>query len=1228
MRIKHLFLLGLFTMSIYSVNGQDLKPIISKAKFQDTSEPLRDKTSAFHNDAVQKWKDGLVKNYLGYKDYINFDTKKTDKKSVQTTNSTKGTAIPIIDFDGTHNLSGVAPPDTDGDVGPNHYVQMVNSKLQIFDKNGTSLYGPVDNSTIWDGFNGSWTGTNDGDPIVLYDQQADRWFLSQFAVNTGDGTQWLLLAVSTTADPTGSYHRYAFQFTNMPDYPHFGIWPDGYYVSVNQFTTKKGTRAWAGAGVAAFERDEMLTGGTAKMVFFDMGTSYGNLLPADCDGVFPASGTPNYFTYFNDDAWGGIDELEVWKFNVDWANTANSTFTVMNSMPVSSFDSDINGSTVSYSRDNLSQPGTSQKLHAMTDRLMYRLQFRDFGTHQSMVACHTIDVGGERAGMRWYEMRRTSGNWSKYQEGTYAPADGDNRWMGSIAMNGNGDIALGYTVVGTSTYPSIRYTGRLASDPLNTMTITETEIIASTSSQTGVNRWGDYSCMSVDPTNDLTFWYTQEYTSGGWNWRTRIASFSLEDFGDPTISATAVSTTQIDLNWTKNVDGDDVMVVWSPNGTFGTPVDGNSYSAGNTISGGGTVLYVGAGTSYNHTALTSGTTYYYKAFSLTNSNPDYSPGVTTSAKTLKDAIFYDGFETDKGWTMNGEWERGAPQGLGGDYGNPDPSSAFNGSNILGLDLLGQGSYQGDYESSLADHAEYTISPVIDCSNYTDVEIEFQRWLGVESNTYDHAYIDISTNGGTSWTEIWANGSSTLNGGSWEETTYDISAYADGQATVQFRFSMGTSDGSWQFCGWNIDEFYVFGTPTGPIVPVATVSATSGCNTGSVTVSSNQSGTQTFYLRNNSGGALQDWTGDATSHDFTGLSNGNYRGQVMFGTETSALSSAVTLTNLTDPVAPTSVSATETSICSGTSTTLSYTGGSGTTFTWHEGVCLGGTVGTGNNVSVSPTTTTTYYGSWENTCGTSSCESVTITVNNEISANAGADQMVCTNTTTISANDPAPGVGTWTVMSGAATITDINSNNTTITITNSPVILRWTIVNGACSSYDDVTITMNLPVSVTTQPQSVNATVGDNVSFNVAADNVDTYQWQKDGSDISGATNNTYSISNVQTTDAGNYTVDLTGVCGTVSSDIAVLAVSVSIEDLSNYGINIYPNPSNGMFYIELAKSISKANVSILDMTGKLIYTNKLNSNLNEIDLSSQAKGIYFIKFNISDETLISKLILK
>ncbi|MBN2891176.1 MAG: hypothetical protein JXL97_04845 [Bacteroidales bacterium] len=202
--MKKVFLLCILSIfaGIYSIQGQDLVPVVKKATFYDLSMPLRDMAPAEHNDAVKTWKDGVVENEFGFKEVVNFKANGTDPKTVQIINGGKGTSTPIIDFDGTDNILGYAPPDTDGDVGPNHYVQMVNCNLQVFDKSGNSVYGPVDNSTIWSGFNGSWTGTNDGDPVVLYDQVADRWFVSQFAVNTGDGSQWLLLAVSTTADPT------------------------------------------------------------------------------------------------------------------------------------------------------------------------------------------------------------------------------------------------------------------------------------------------------------------------------------------------------------------------------------------------------------------------------------------------------------------------------------------------------------------------------------------------------------------------------------------------------------------------------------------------------------------------------------------------------------------------------------------------------------------------------------------------------------------------------------------------------------------------------------------------------------------------------------------------------------------------------------------------------------------------------------------------------------------
>jgi PKD repeat protein len=396
-------------------------------------------------------------------------------------------------------------------------MQMVNLAFAIYDKSGNLLYGPADNSTIWSGFVGSWTGTNDGDPIVLYDEQADRWMASQFAVNTSDGTQWMLVAISESPDPTGSWHRYAFEFTYMPDYPKFGIWPDGYYLSVNQFQKSGSNYYWQGAGACVLNRDKMIAGdASAEMQFFDLGTNYGSLLPADFDGSTPPpDGAPGYFTAVE----SGV--LQIWELDVDWTNTSSSTITKLSDISVSSF---------STSGFTINQPGTTTTLDDLADRLMYRLQYRNFGGYQAMVTNHTVNNGGGQAAVRWYELRKTGTSWSLYQEGTYSP-DSDHRWMGSIAMNANGDIGLGYSVSSSSTYPSIRFTGRNNGDPLGQMTIDETTIFNGTSSQSGVSRWGDYSMMSVDPDNDLTFWFTTEYTSGSWNWRTRIASFDIAPIG-------------------------------------------------------------------------------------------------------------------------------------------------------------------------------------------------------------------------------------------------------------------------------------------------------------------------------------------------------------------------------------------------------------------------------------------------------------------------------------------------------------------------------------------------------------------------------------------------------------------------------------------------------------------------------------------------------------------------
>jgi hypothetical protein len=475
----------------------------------------------------RSWKDGIIANKSMGEDWKNMEADIpadfTDPVLQRNYSSSREVTGPVVNHDGVGNVNGVYPPDTDGDVGPNHYFQMINLSFAIWDKQGNQLYGPVDNSTLWNGFIGPWTGTNDGDPIVLYDELADRWMASQFAINTSNGTYWQLVAVSATPDPLGSYHRYAFQMPAFNDYPKMSVWPDAYYATFNMFGS------YTRVGVAAFERDSMLVGSPdAQMVYYNQPSGTFSMLPADFDGTPPPAGSPCYFAHLRTYS---SQNLEIYEFDVDWQNPTSSSFMQIATLQPASFNPNLNG---------IPQPGTSTRLDDLAMMIMFRLQYRNFGTYETLVTNHTVNAGSGRAGIRWYELRKESGSWSIFQQGTYAPPDGENRWMGSVAMNGNGDIALGFSKASSVTYPSVFYVGRRADAPLGEMSITETGIVSGTGSQSGIDRWGDYSCLSVDPSDDTTFWFTTEYQKAGW--KTRIASFNFGPILPPQIYAGADTT--------------------------------------------------------------------------------------------------------------------------------------------------------------------------------------------------------------------------------------------------------------------------------------------------------------------------------------------------------------------------------------------------------------------------------------------------------------------------------------------------------------------------------------------------------------------------------------------------------------------------------------------------------------------------------------------------------------
>ncbi len=432
---------------------------------------------------------------------------------------------PGLGFDGVglpNYAVNAAPPDTNGAAGANQYVQWVNEDFAVFDKvTGSIVYGPAAGNTLWKGFGGPCEQFNDGDPIAQYDKAANRWVLTQFAVSGGP-PYYQCVAVSTTADATGSYNRYAFSYNVFPDYPKLGAWPDGYYISFNMFNGN----FFVGSRVCAYDRDAML-GNVARPVTqqcFQLSSSFGGLLPSDLDGaIAPPAGSPNFFVAF------GFNVLQLWKFHVDWATPSNTTLTGPTNIPVAAFSEACNGGVC------IPQSGTSTRLDSLGDRLMYRLAYRHFADgHEAIVANHSVNAGNGVAGVRWYELRNPTGNTMAagtpvlYQQGTYAP-NSTYRWMGSMAMDKVGNIAVGYSVSSTAIHPGIRYTGRAPGDPLGLLGA-ETSIIAGTGSQTrNLHRWGDYSSLSVDPTDDCTFWYTNEYlkSNGSFNWSTRIASFKF-----------------------------------------------------------------------------------------------------------------------------------------------------------------------------------------------------------------------------------------------------------------------------------------------------------------------------------------------------------------------------------------------------------------------------------------------------------------------------------------------------------------------------------------------------------------------------------------------------------------------------------------------------------------------------------------------------------------------------
>ena len=1154
---------------------------------------------------------------------------------------------PILNFEGIKNSSNsgrVTPPDPTGDVGPNHYVQVVNSMLQMFNKSGVSVYGPVATSTIWNGFSGNWSGHNDGDAIVLYDENADRWLISQFAIDCGsypNYTEYELVAISTTADPTGSYYRYAFQFDYMPDYPKLGVWSDGYYMAVNRFNTNSGSTPFIGAAGCVLQRSKMLTGdASAVMVYFKtetlggsgsgLGSDCYSMLPSDCDGTFPAAGTPNYFTYINDNSYGGASELRIWALHADWTTTSNSTFTYVTNLPVTTYTMlGTGGGTVP-------QQGTSNKLDGLGDRLMNRNQYRKFGSYESFVTCHNVNIGSGVAGLRWYEYRKTGSSWSVYQQSTYNPGDGKSRWLGSIAQNINGDMALGYTVSSSSMYPSIYFTGRKSTDPLSTMTVAEGIIQTGAASMTGETRWGDYAATNVDPSDNLTFWTTNEFVGtygGSWPWSTKIATLKWSNQpAATTTDATAITSTAATLNGTVNPNGlaSTYHFEWGTTASYGT----------NT-----TTLTAGSGTSTlpesaNIAGLTGGTTYHFRIVATNSDGTSYgadltfTPGAasvtTTAASSITQTTATAGGNvvSDGGSTVTARgtcWGTSANPSISGSHTTDGSGIGAFTSSLTGLvsnttyhnrayATNGTSTFYGSDltfttscgNSTLPFSESFSGTLIPNCWTQDDHQGNGEIWqfgtiTGQNPNpalTGNYAYLN---------SDAYGNGNSqnvdlitpTIDMTGFTNVTLQFNHYFRFYAGSSATVSYSTTNGS----TWTTIQSWT-ATTANPAAFSQVIGALAGQS--QVKIKWNFTGTYAYY-----------WAVDDVS--ITGTTSGptlvvtppNQNVASAAGSTTFSVTSNTSWTVTSDQTW-----CTVTPSGSGNGViTASYTMNSGMTSriatitTTIAGTSVTNTV---TQSGVAPTLNVTPNN--QNVGAPAGSTSFTVTSNS--SWTVSSDQTWCIPTTTGTGN----GIINTTYYENTTTSQRIA--NLTVTVAGiTPVVV--TITQSGAAPTLNVT---PLNQDVTFQSGTTTFSVFSNSNWS-AVSNQTWCTINNAGTGNGTITANYEANSNISPRTA-IITVSVSGVAPvevTVSQD-----GYVGVPELSNEEITLVPNPTDGVFTVNTKHLNGQTLViNIYDNTGRFIQSGSYHGSRSySIDLSTKLKGEYAVRISSEGKIIIKKLILK
>ncbi len=479
------------------------------------------------------------------------------------------------------------PSDNTLAVGRKHVFQIVNTRMAIFTKTGTPLYGPVSTNTLFKGFGGACETWNNGDAVVRYDQLADRWLVVMPVFRRGDprpdaprpgkagdppalstpgradqpgpatplfipdsadlaksappprtnpppaGPYSMCYAISRTSDPLGSWYRYEFLRPLFPDYPRPAIWPDGYYVPTSTSDDRISETVATQKHACVAERSRMLEGKPAREICLIV-ENVNFLNNADLDGKsLPPKGAPNPMM-----AAGGrqLDSLladsviNVWQFHVDWTDPARTSITGPAVIPVAPYHYLCGGQLTRC----VPQPGTEQRLDAQGDKLMARLIYRRIGHLESILATHSINTSSGGGGVRWYEFRIDQHRQvSLYQQGTFL-SDGAFRWMASGAIDRFGNIGLGYSFGGTTRFPGQRFSGRRPGDPPGQLTLAEAVLAEGEAAQVGTApewrnlRWQDYTQTAMDPSDDCTIWYVGDYLrNGATAYASRIGAFRL-----------------------------------------------------------------------------------------------------------------------------------------------------------------------------------------------------------------------------------------------------------------------------------------------------------------------------------------------------------------------------------------------------------------------------------------------------------------------------------------------------------------------------------------------------------------------------------------------------------------------------------------------------------------------------------------------------------------------------